>query len=105
MKAKGLDNIIKNLKKLEKNTKELNGTYEIPVKILFNNKFMSKYTNFDSFEEFIEAIPDEAKFEDIEDEILHEHVCNFTIFSSWNEMLKKAGYLYAKAQFFKGVKF
>ncbi|WP_330112707.1 hypothetical protein VSU16_16055 (plasmid) [Cetobacterium somerae] len=105
VKIKGLDSITKSLGKLEKNAKELNGTHEIPVEILFNNKFMRDHTNFDTFHEFVESIPSNKNFEDVEDEILHEHVCNFTIFSSWNEMFEKAGFLYAKTQLFKGVKF
>lgn len=41
---------------------------------------MMNHTNFDTFHEFVEAISSNKNFEDVEDEILHEHICNFTIF-------------------------
>lgn len=105
MKKNGMDQLLKDLRILEKNNKNLNGKHEIPIKILFDYKFMTKYTNFDSFEEFIESIPSDEDFENVSDEILQEHINNGTTFSSWDKMLEKANSLYIEKHLFKGVKF
>ncbi|MGL4862532.1 hypothetical protein [Cetobacterium sp.] len=105
MKKNGIDQLLKDLKTLEKNGKNLNGEHKIPAEVLFNHKFMTKYTNFDSFEEFVEAIPSDEEFENVSDEILQEHISNGTTFSSWDEMLNEANSLYIETQLFKGIKF
>lgn len=105
MEKNGMNQLLKDLKTLEKNGKNLNGKHKIQAEILFNNEFMVKYTNFDSFKEFVEAIPSDEEFENVNDEILQEHISNGTTFSSWDEMLNKAGLMYAEKQLFKGVKF
>lgn len=105
MQKNGIDQLLKDLKILEKNRKNLNGEHKIPAEILFDYKFMTKYTNFDSFEEFIDAIPGGEEFENVSEEILQEHISNGTTFSSWDEMLNKANSLYIEAQLFKGIKF
>lgn len=101
----GINKLLKDLKTLEKNGKSLNGEHKIPAEVLFNDEFMIKHTNFDSFNEFVEAIPSEENFENVSDEILQEHVISGTNFSSWDEMLKEASLLYAEKQLFKGLKF
>lgn len=105
MGKNGFDDLLKDLKTLEKNGENLNGKHEIPFEILFNHKFMSEHTNFDSFKEFAEAIPSDEEFENVSDEILQEHINGGTTFSSWDEMLEKATLLYIDKQLLKGTKF
>jgi DNA-directed RNA polymerase subunit M/transcription elongation factor TFIIS len=72
---------------------------QVPIYILFNKQFMRKYTNFSSFDEFINNCPITL------DEFSHgfdekiplkypkkwdKYVKDTTVFSSWSEMFDKA---------------
>lgn len=66
----------------------------IPLAKLFNDSFMSKYSNMGSFAEFLEH----GKFEvethedvrNIPDELFDRHIARNTKFTDWKSMLKKA---------------
>ncbi|MBA2846165.1 hypothetical protein HNP88_000349 [Methanococcus maripaludis] len=102
IKCKGLDKLIKNVKKLE-------GTHNIPFNELFNRNFMLKYTNCSDVEEFFEKggfkADTEEEFEKIDEELLDKHVSENTKFGTWVEMLNGAGHQWAEKEFKKAFKF
>jgi len=72
---------------------------KIPIYALFNEKFMEKYTNFTSFDEFINNCPIALdEFSNGFDEEIpmkypkkwDKYVNDTTLFSSWSEMFDKA---------------
>lgn len=103
--AKGFDALEKKLKRLEKNADELNGTNEVSFEVLFNSKFLSKYTSFSSYDEFTEALPAKTKeeFEALPEEDADEFAKKFTRFETWRELLQKAANEYALKELFKGI--
>lgn len=71
----------------------------VPIYALFNEQFMRKYTNFSSFDDFIEECPVAiGEFSNKFDESIplkypkkwNKYVKETTQFSSWNEMFEKA---------------
>ncbi|MGO2118505.1 MAG: hypothetical protein ACTH29_06175 [Fusobacterium sp.] len=108
MKVKGLDSLTKDIKKLEKNAKSLNGYNSIPFNDLFSYEFMSENTNFDSIEEFFRGAGIEVniqeEFQELDERVLNDAVVRFTQYSSWDEMAHEAGALYIKRKLFEGVK-
>lgn len=87
IKIKGLDKLQKqlnDLKKLEKKEK-------VSFDILFNEKFMKKYTNFSSIDELLDKCSITTT-EDIEKnlEILNIEIKNNSKFNSWNDMKEQA---------------
>lgn len=87
-------------KKLEKNVESLNG--EVSFSVIFNNEFMTKYTQFESFDELLKAgkfiVNSQEDFEAIPDDVFDEHIKKFTEFDSWQEMLSSAGTAYAASK-------
>ncbi|KRQ86017.1 hypothetical protein ABG79_02149 [Caloramator mitchellensis] len=97
-KIKGFDEFSKNLKKIEDNLKELEKNNTVSFDELFNSQFMSRYTNFSSFEELLSyggfEVNSQEDFEAIPDNKMDEVVRKTTTFSSWEEMLSKAAETY-----------
>lgn len=93
-KIKGLDKLQKDLKQMQKAARELENTKEISFDELFNPKFMTSYTNFNSFNELLIAggykVNNVKDFEAIPDDEFDNHVQSSTRFSSWEEMYDKA---------------
>lgn len=99
---KGLDELQRQLKQMERKAKELDGTQEIPFSELFTPAFMRKYTSFTSFDELLAAggfhAETSEEFEAIPDAPFDAHVAATTKFSSWEEMLGKATEQYVAKQ-------
>jgi hypothetical protein len=95
---KGFDKVIKKLGELEKKVGEYEKGKEVPIEALLNGSFMSKYTKFSSFDEMIAAHPYQGQWTDIPNEEWDEYVKETTSFSSWDEMLSKAGEIYLAKQ-------
>lgn len=93
-KMDGLDELQKELKRLEESAKELEGEQSVSFEDLFTHDFMSKYTNFDSFENFLSAGSFKANTDDEFDAIpeieLDSHVSKTTTFANWEDMLGTA---------------
>ena len=80
----------------ENNTKSI---HQLPIYILFNEQFMKKYTNFSSFDDFINECPIALdEFSNTFNEKIpmkypkkwDKYVRETTLFSSWSEMFDKA---------------
>ena len=95
------ENSINNLvNELENKVNSLNG--EVPFDILFNKNFMKRNTNFNSFDELLEAgnfiVNTQEDFEAIPDDVFDKHIMNCTKFNSWEEMMQEAGEAYVVSQ-------
>ncbi|WP_195617352.1 hypothetical protein [Clostridium paraputrificum] len=95
LKIKGLDEFQKQLKQMEKAARDLENTHSVSFDELFKSSFMRKYTNFSNFDEFLKAgnfiVNSQEDFEAIPDNEMDLHVNKTTSFSSWENMLSKAG--------------
>lgn len=93
-KISGLDDLQKQLKKIEKAAKKLDGEHQVAFGDMFTKSFMLKYTEFSTFDEFLVAgnfiVNSPEDFEAIPDDEMDNHVVNTTKFSSWEEMLGSA---------------
>lgn len=99
VKIKGLNQLQKQLKQMERAAKSLENTHSVSFDELFSNSFMRKYTQFSNFDEFLKAgnfiVNSQEDFEAIPDNEMDLHVGRATKFSSWQDMLGKAGEEYA----------
>ena len=89
---------------------KLTGYYQLPGSIpqsvdfedLFDKSFMRKYTNYRSFEKFLQGgnfhITSQQDFEDLPEEQMDKHVAKTTRFSRWGEMIDFATDIYARKQ-------
>lgn len=97
-KIEGFDKLQKQLKKMEKGARELEKNNQIPFDDLFTISFMSKYTNFSSFDELLEAgnfiVNSQEDFEAIPDAEFDMHISTNTSFKKWEDMLAKATEIY-----------
>jgi hypothetical protein len=93
------DDLLKELQG-EKTSEESPG--QIPLETLFNEAFMSEYSSFKSFEEFMAKGSFEAKthedIKNIPEELLERHVARETRFKDWESMLEKATAEYTAKQ-------
>lgn len=81
--------------KLQRRLKKLDGTHNVSLDKLFSNSFMRRYTQHATIDEFFDAggfeFEKEEEFENIPEQQLNVQVQATTHFSSWQEMLNKAG--------------
>ena len=95
VKIQGLDEFQKKLKPMERVANGVGNTHSVSFDELFKNSFMRKYTNFSSFDEFLQAgnftVNSQKDFEAIPDDEMDSHVSKTTKFSSWEDMLGEAG--------------
>lgn len=93
-----MDTFQSELKKLQNNLEKLEGTRSVALDDILSPDFMSRFTNFSSFDELIEksGYPVEVQedFERIPDKEWDEFISANTQFSSWQDMLDLAGYEY-----------
>ncbi len=91
MTVKGLKNLEKQLKKLENNVKNLPSGNNVELDKLFTNKFMSKNTNFKSFEEFTDHFKiTQERFDKMENSELDVIIKEHTKFESWQHFIDSA---------------
>lgn len=89
---------------------KLTGYYQLPGSMpqpvdfadLFDKSFMRKYTNYRTFEKFLQGgrfcIESQQDFEDLPEEQMDRHVEKNTRFGSWKEMIDFATDIYARKQ-------
>lgn len=75
---------------------------EVPMTDLFPPDFMQSYTEFDTFEEFLDEsrwkVETQADFEGIPSDEFDTYVAKRTGFDSWETMLSAAGREYVMRQ-------
>ncbi|WP_298016706.1 hypothetical protein [uncultured Dysosmobacter sp.] len=91
---KGFDKLEKQLKRMEKGAKELDGQHDVSFSELFTVPFMQKFTKFSSFDELLAAggfkVKSNEDFEAIPDADFDKHIASVTKFKNWEEMLGEA---------------
>lgn len=94
MKIKGFDEFKKQLQNMKRAAQELEETKTVSFEELFTQTFMTKYTQFSSFDDFLKAggffVETQEDFEAIPDEDIDKHVAKTTKFSDWQTMLDTA---------------
>jgi len=86
------------LEDLARNMEKIEGTHNVPFDDLFNVRFMTEYTEFVTIDDMFESagfkVDNEEDFNNILEEKLDKFIREHTRFSSWKEMLNKAGEYY-----------
>lgn len=101
IKIDGLDHALSDLKRMEKNSKNLtNTTNKVPLNELVNEKFMQKNSEFRSLDEMVEKsgyqIEDFGELEEVD-----KFISQNTKFSSWEELIDEAAGEWALNQILK----
>jgi hypothetical protein len=95
IETRGLDEAVRKLEDLGRRAAQLEGTHEVPMREIFSNGFMSKYTDFSSFDELLDAsgfkVATKEDFAAIPDDQWDAFIAARTRFSSWKEMKEKGG--------------
>lgn len=98
----GIDELADELDQMTEQALGLEDSNEVPVTELMTPTFMSEYTDFSTFEDFIEAsewtVESQADFEAIPEDEFDEHVAEHTQFTTWEAMLSQAGEEWAARQ-------
>lgn len=96
---KGFDKLEKKLNKMQRSAKEMEKGEEVSFEVLFNRTFMSKNTQFISFDELLKAgnfdVNSTEDFEAIPDDVFDKHIAKHTKFNDWKDMLNAASTDYA----------
>lgn len=104
---RGLDDAMRQLRRLEDNTHALSGRHDIRSSEFFPPAFMTQYTKVASFDALLEAsgfkVESQADFEAIPDAEWEKAIQAHTSFSSWRQMQEKAGVEYAERKLMEGV--
>ncbi len=99
-KITGLKELQKKLEKMQKNAEKLSKTKSIPLDELLSKGFISKNTNFKSFEQMMESgnfdISSTEAFKKIPDDGLDKFISANTKFKSWQNMIDCAAKEYAE---------
>ena len=94
----GLDELEGSLNNMLKSAEGVNG--EVSFDVLFNHDFMTRCTDFSSFNELLKnggfIATSEEEFDAIPDEALDKHIAQTTKFENWEEMQQCAGTEYIK---------
>ena len=90
----GLEDLRKNLEKLQKKAESLDGTNEIPIGELCTVDFMKRYTEFQSIEGMMSAggieFKSEKEFQLETDKAWNTFVSKNSDFSNWEAMLEES---------------
>lgn len=82
------------LKNLEKKAKEISGENSIPANETFTSQFLSKHSNFTSFDDLLEKSPfiikNQEDFKNIPDAEWEKFITDNTDFESWKDMKVEA---------------
>lgn len=93
-KTNGLDDLQRDLRRMQENARKLNGKQKIPFDKLFTRAFMLKHSRYSSIDALLEAGGFSAKtnreFDAIPQKELDAHIAKVTKFKSWEDMLNKA---------------
>lgn len=96
---KDLEKLERELKQMQQNAREIEGTHTVNFGELFNIEFMEKYTNSSSISEFLNAsgldFSSQESFKNINETELDVYISKNSSFSSWSEMKSKAGQIWA----------
>lgn len=99
VKIKGLQDLQRNLKNMEKKADSLNGSHSVSFNELFYDGFMQSYTDFSSIDDFVEKSGyDFSNMESIDENELDSFIRKNSTFDSWNSMKSKAAGLWTKRQ-------
>jgi hypothetical protein len=98
LKVEGLDEIINELETLSKKAEELDGEHEVTFNELFDSSFMSRYTQFSSFDDMLDAggfyVNTQDDIDNIPDDVFDKHISTSTDFDNWKDMLEIAAQEY-----------
>jgi hypothetical protein len=89
------------LRKLEKNVEKLSSKDQVNLEEMFTNSFMSRHTNFESFNEFLEKSGLQSSEEfvgHIETEGFNNFVEKETSFENWDDMQESAFHAFISSQ-------
>jgi hypothetical protein len=93
-KGDGFDKIKRDIEKLTRRVKELEGENSIPFNELFSADFLKKYTDFSSVDDMFAksgfTVTNQDDFKNIPDSKWDEFIKKNTKFSSWEEMTNAA---------------
>ncbi len=108
IKITGSDKALKNLDRLQRNLKALDGRHEVSFGELFDVAFMRANTKYESFEALLEASPftveTKEDFAAIPDEPWDAFIREVTQFESWEAMQKAAVAAFARHRMMEGVR-
>jgi hypothetical protein len=98
----GFDELRDELERMTESALGLDGSTEVPMTEMMSSSFMQRYTDFESIAAFFDSSPwtveDQSDFDAIPDDGLDNYVRDHTQFSSWDEMVSKAGSKWAERQ-------
>lgn len=94
----GFDELKKHLSKIENNLYKMSKTDSLSFDELFTSDFMSKHTNYKSFDKFLSASGFTQLFEDIPDDDWDIYVSQHSNFTSWEEMVNTAAEQYVSKE-------
>ncbi|QVV90855.1 hypothetical protein [Weissella tructae] len=101
--TKGLDKLIENLETLTDRAEKLDGTPAVPIQELLNDKFISEYTTFTSFDNFASGLPDNVEnLNDLETPDNQAYITSNSKFSSTSDFLESAVAYWTNQQLFQG---
>ncbi|MCD5322200.1 MULTISPECIES: hypothetical protein [Pontibacillus] len=93
-KKYGFDSLNKELNKIQKNGRELDGENNVPLNELFESNFMTTFTHFNNFDEMLRRsqfnINSLEDFEAIPSSEWETFIKEKTSFINWDEMYSKA---------------
>lgn len=98
----GIEESIKQLKKLKGNLKNVEEERHYTMKEVFNDTFMAQHTKFPNISDFLDAsgldFSSQESFQNVNIELLDKFVSENSEFSSWKEMKSAAGKLITQRQ-------
>jgi hypothetical protein len=104
---RGLDEAMRKLERLQRNTEQLDGPHDVSTSELFTPEFMQRYTKVTSWHALVEAagfkIESQADFEAIPEAQWETVIRLHTQFSSLREMTERAGAEYFNKKLMEGV--
>lgn len=101
-KFDGLDELQRELKKMQQAVEKLGEERSVPFEDLFTAEFMDEYTDFPSIDDLLNAggfnAETDEDFEAIPEDKLDAFIARVTRFSTWEEMLSEATQAYLSDQ-------
>lgn len=98
-KMDGFDDLNKKLNQMQQAAKEMEKGEEVSFDVLFNQSFMVKNTQFNSFDELLKAgnfvVNSTEDFEAIPDNEFDQYIAKSTQFDNWEDMRNTAATDYA----------